>query len=119
MTRKEAYEKHKALWNEIAKMLDEGIEYKYADHYKSHAMERLRYYDHPMSNCYACETSVYCEECLVVWGGKDCMRNGEFMAFRYAIENKDYSYAKELAYQIVNLPLREGLDMDIDVVQYY
>ena len=116
MTRKEAYEKHKALWNEIAKMIDEGIEYDCVDYYKSHAMKRLRYYDHPISNSYACELSVCCEECLVVWGGKDCMCNGEFMAFVHTIANKDYSYAKELASQIANLPLREGLDMDTDVV---
>lgn len=118
MTRREAYEKHKALWNEIVKMIDEGIEYENISIYKYYALERLSYYDYIFCNCYACEVSKYCTECLVVWNEGVCTsEKSEFLLCDRAIGNGNYALAKKLAYEIANLPLREGLDIDKDVYE--
>ena len=118
MTRREAYEKHKALWNEIAKMIDKGIKYNNPETYKSEALERLGYYDYTFNNCYACEVTKCCSDCLVVWKFATCMYQGsEYMNFIYEVEHNNYDSAKEYARKIANLPLREGFDIDKDIYE--
>lgn len=113
MTKREAVEKHRILWNTIAKMIDDGVEYDVTTLYKMDAIIIMGDIG-IKSDCYCCEYAkcknppwdVNCKKCPIVWKYEHCL-DGEYGDFRQAVFHRDYPLAAEIAREIANLPERE------------
>ena len=106
------------MWNEIADMLEEGIEFSNNFSYKSHALQHIGENRELESNCYCCEYAQYeCESCPVKWNGEhedldvycsntEAHNTGEYIDFVDAVDHKAYGEAAFIARKIANLPER-------------
>ena len=118
MTRKEAIAGHRMMWNEIADMIECGIEFSNHMSYKIQALEHMGEQRELISYCYCCEYAQKgCEYCPVKWNGEYedpeswCFnRNehstGEYLDFVKAVACKKYEEAAIIARKIANLPER-------------
>lgn len=122
MTREEAIEAHRKMWNWIADESEKTgkIKNKLDYHVEMGLLKNKEYY-YPINGCYICEYALeicddgyMCDFCPIGWGSKNgnhCNRPGspfydwENLSFE---EGSISSYAK-LARTIANLPLKEEL----------
>ena len=119
--------KHKELWNWLAEN---------PDMQKGHwpGWDEIEDWDdeiYPDNNCFACEYLVegllenernnYClcastceERCPLIWPsmGTCCDVDSLFRDWDNANDSKDYARAAELAKQIAELPVREGVETE-------
>ena len=112
MTKKEAIENHKKMWNWIA---EKTLERKRIVKKYEYFLENKRSIV-PLSRCYCCEYDIEhsveypCSSCPIDFKGDNsfykyfCMSKKS--AFRNWLEAKDYTKRAELARQIANLPER-------------
>lgn len=129
ITKEEAVTLHRKMWNEIANMIHEGIQYTLVSAYKEGALDRLGIErtdaKRPLQNCFACEyakQNVECNMCLCSscplnwtgaehrWDWKNCQDEGSpYRKFTYALsvhKGLDYEKAEQYAREIANLPER-------------
>lgn len=120
LTKQEAIENHRKMWNWIA---DETLRRK-------HAVNKEEYFNHfnieskdiPRCECYCCEyvfnreNHVTCNACPVVWGNDKtvyCLTDSslfykwECIILFLDLLKENYLEAAELARQIANLPERK------------
>ena len=117
MTREEALAGHRRLWNEIADMIERGVQEDYGLLYKVTALENLGEKRAIKGGCYLCEYADKYEsvmriwdcafDCIVRWRGLSCGHpKSEYKSFERAVLVKDYTQAAILARKIANLPER-------------
>ncbi len=110
ITKSEAIENHRKMWNWIA---DETLKQKCVvdkqDYFETHEMT-----DIPFSYCYCCEYACReCSHCPIDWGGEfgGCVSRDNIDDERglYILwcKEPDYIKAAELAKQIAELPERK------------
>lgn len=102
MTKQEAIEKHRKMWNWLAD--NPGND-------KHHYLEEFEDIEDLECNCYLCEyTSRRCYICPLEWpGGKcaDSVGRGIYGEWRSALSRDDHTTAAEIARQIAQLPKKE------------
>lgn len=104
MTRQEAIENHKKMWNWIA---DETIKQN-RKVFKNEYL-RINSYEHMfiLHRCFLCEyTQNQCCICPILWGSYDCYSSELSLYRRWRVE-KDVIECAKLANEIANLPERE------------
>lgn len=116
MTKQEAIEKHRALWEWLTKENKkryENNEYlaKKLDYFRKH---KISHADRPHHLCYACQYAIEqadelhkCAYCPLDWPDGGCLsydRNGLYHQYVLAIENDDSISAINIAHKIANLP---------------
>jgi hypothetical protein len=134
LTKHEALDKHRIVWNKIAELLEESSKshkgYLFITSYKELAMKEVGLLeDYPASNCYCCEYNNqynkgeysyssrllyhHCENCPIMWSKtKDdrCYSVGSlWKKLKKDLKNGEWKVAADLARQIANLPEREGV----------
>ena len=102
LTKKEAIEWHRKMWNQIADKLEKGVLYKSLEIYKEEFLKENGF-DNISANCFCCEFSGdNCNLCPVEWTDGRC----------YYISSEEHLFAiepnlkrkAELAREIANLP---------------
>lgn len=135
ISRRKAIKKHRKLWKKVAEIIDRNIKnsvvrYRTANQYKLEALEELGWSsDNPFNTCYLCEYArnkrnkvdgacsgeSMCKYCPLVWKSYKQDRyvdikcdsyNGQFRAFRIALDKKEYYVARDLALEISKLSIR-------------
>lgn len=127
LTKKQAIEEHRKMWNWIAEQIKikplkklfslpnynwlsliSDLKYYYLYEVKKQVFDDLD------NNCFCCEYARNCRHCPIVWSGtnKKCFEKfGEYLELislnGYSDENKEKAY--KLALKIANLPEREGV----------
>jgi hypothetical protein len=119
LTKQEAIEKHRKMWNWIADELEKGNAYKYyisrfeflqTEPLKLAYFTEIKEYDFPIAGCYCCEyarrgKSTICKDCPLDWPGGKCVgENGLYRKINIECVEKNYTEAAKLARQIANLP---------------
>ena len=128
LTKKQAIEEHRKMWNWIAKQIKtQPLEERFSTpcyNWVNLISDLKRYYLYDFkeveNNCFCCEyafnTSGYdqrmCDFCPLVWSGIGCCdASGEYLRLislnGYSDENKENAY--ELALKIANLPEKKGV----------
>lgn len=138
ISRIRAIRKHRKLWKKVAEIIDRNIknsevQYTMPRQYKLEALKELGWSsDNPFNTCYLCEYARnkrnkidgrysgenMCKYCPLVWKSYKQDRhvniikcdsyNGQFRAFRIAIDHKEYHVARNLALEISKLPIKWG-----------
>ena len=127
LTKKQAIEEHRKMWNWIAERIKiyplkklfslpnynwlsliSDLKYYYLYEVKKQVFDDLD------NDCFCCEYARNCQHCPIVWSGtnKTCIGMfGEYLELislnEYSDENKEKAY--KLALKIANLPEREGV----------
>ena len=108
MTKQEALENHRKLWNWIA---DKTMERK-------RRVEKFEYFeengiDMILNGCYCCkydsQFNNLCDHCPIDWGNDNndcCYKNSPYNKWSFEY---DYLKAAQYAREIANLPEREGV----------
>jgi hypothetical protein len=109
LTKQEAIENHRKMWNWIADEIEKGNGYKYYglaniknEYFLKH---NVSLGNRPNSDCYCCEYSGDCGDCPLKWpGGARVVHNGLYIKISTACLEREYIEAAKLARQIANLP---------------
>jgi hypothetical protein len=126
LTKQEAIENHRKMWNWIADELEKGNGPKYynvinikTEYFIKH---NIKPENTPKSYCYCCEyaksikPSLDCGDCPLKWPNTDdsnCLQqflaDGLYIKIRRLFIKKGYKKAAKLARKIANLPEREDV----------
>jgi len=101
LTRDEAIKNHRAMWNWLAE--NPSKEKKDWPGWDGMDIGEV------CGECFACEYSSGCSECLFIWPGQDCCNRDDNNAGLFEIWENQGNLEKRavLALQIANLPERE------------
>lgn len=116
LTKKEAVQKHRAMWNWIADYIEKKKEEQCIPELKFMYLEEQD--ETPSFSCYCCEYNEQldndCEFCPVIWGlNSGCY--GEKSLYRQCMCATTWSKQAAIARQIANLPERED-DPEFDIL---